>query len=148
MGADLMAPRLPTGGRLLHPGCGMSLLPLHLLNAVSGLEIVSVDGSPTCVNAMRESHGHIPRLSWEVCDVRALAGEALGASFDAAVEKGCLDALLCDSDSSAASYIACLARLLPAGGPLFLVSNSPVRHRHLTTAFEVREVLALRPDRR
>eukprot|EP00747_Dinoflagellata_sp_TGD_P217949 gnl/TRDRNA2_/TRDRNA2_90270_c0_seq1.p1 gnl/TRDRNA2_/TRDRNA2_90270_c0~~gnl/TRDRNA2_/TRDRNA2_90270_c0_seq1.p1 ORF type:complete len:260 (+),score=41.84 gnl/TRDRNA2_/TRDRNA2_90270_c0_seq1:69-782(+) len=143
--ARLLAAHLPDSGRVLHPGCGMSLLPLKLLDASPGLEVLSLDASPSCVEAMRAAHCHAhSRLMWEARDVREM-GDVVGWNepFAAAVEKGCLDALLCDSDESAARYVSELARVLPPRSPLLLISNSPVRHRHLVEHFIVKEVLPL-----
>mmetsp|Transcript_129084 Transcript_129084/g.210384 ORF Transcript_129084/g.210384 Transcript_129084/m.210384 type:complete len:246 (-) Transcript_129084:9-746(-) len=141
---NLLVPYLPSSGLLFHPGCGMSQLPLKLHDL--GLEVLSVDSSPSCVTAMSEAYGKCRRLCWEVRDARDLGDISCSAPFAGAVEKGCLDAMLCDSEASGSRYIAELARVLPAGCPLLLVSNSPVRHRHLTPLFVVREVLSISPE--
>ncbi|CAK0799840.1 unnamed protein product, partial [Prorocentrum cordatum] len=142
----LLRPRLPAAGPVLHPGCGMSQLPARLA-ACTGLHVLSLDGSPSCVAAMRRAHAGEGALAWELCDVRQLdeLPAARAARAACAVEKGCLDALLCDSDEAAARYLAALARVLPPGGRLLLVSTLR-RHRHFTPAFRVVEVVPLSED--
>jgi len=142
----LIHPHLPIGGRILHPGCGMSLLPIRLHEL--GLDVLSVDSSPSCIAAMQKEYGggsHSVGLAWQMGDVREL-GDVAAMELAGAVEKGCLDALLCESESNAALYIAELARILPVKSPLLLVSNSPARHRHLSPAFTVKEVLQISPS--
>ncbi|CAK0799841.1 unnamed protein product, partial [Prorocentrum cordatum] len=144
----LLRPRLPAAGPVLHPGCGMSQLPARLA-ACTGLHVLSLDGSPSCVAAMRRAHAGEGALAWELCDVRQLdeLPAARAARAACAVEKGCLDALLCDSDEAAARYLAALARVLPPGGRLLLVSTLRAgRHRHFTPAFRVVEVVPLSED--
>lgn len=150
--AALLAPHLPPSGRVLHLGCGMSVLPGLLLEAAGGgaLEVLSLDASETCVREMRRRFAAEPKLAWalaDVADAGALEGAlGEGAGVCAAVEKGCLDALLCVSEEGAAQYVAAVAKLLPAGAPFLLVSNCPVRHRHLNRYFDVQEVLPLGQD--
>ncbi|CAE8645955.1 unnamed protein product [Polarella glacialis] len=98
---------------------------------------------------MLSNHATADGLQWEVQDVRNLAlGSPVAAlgPFDGAVEKGCLDALLCSSEAEASSYIGGLASLLAPGAKLLIVSNSPARHRHLTAKFEVQEVTPVFPQ--
>mmetsp|Transcript_96965 Transcript_96965/g.152857 ORF Transcript_96965/g.152857 Transcript_96965/m.152857 type:complete len:226 (+) Transcript_96965:106-783(+) len=144
---QLIKPHLPRDGCILHPGCGMSLLPLKIHDL--GLDVLSVDSSSFCIQAMEEVSKKCTGLSWAVRDVRdigAFSQDGVHLQFSGAVEKGCLDALLCDSDTSAASYVSELARLLPSRSPLLLISNSPVRHRHLVPFFTVKEVVPVFPD--
>lgn len=88
-----------------------------------------------------ERFGRSQRFSPQ--DVRCLREDEV---YDAALEKGCLDAMLCDSEDSAASYVRGVARLLSVGAPFLVVSNSPVRHRHLQRHFEVVDVRPLCPE--
>ncbi|CAE8634076.1 unnamed protein product [Polarella glacialis] len=127
----------------------MSVLPLHVRGMAPDLDIVSIDSSPSCIAAMLSNHATADGLQWEVQDVRNLAlGSPVAAlgPFDGAVEKGCLDALLCSSEAEASSYIGGLASLLAPGAKLLIVSNSPARHRHLTARFEVQEVTPVFPQ--
>lgn len=65
---EMLLPELPSCGRLLHPGCGMSVLPVRLHAAGCELAIASLDTSRTCVEAMRSTYGHMPGLTWDVQD--------------------------------------------------------------------------------
>ncbi|CAE7940473.1 EEF1AKMT4-ECE2 [Symbiodinium necroappetens] len=102
---ELLKPHLPQAGRILHPGGGMSLLPVRLQRQVPGLQILSLDSSASCTSLMCERHGHQKGLHWKVADVARLDAETPllkdWRPFDAVVEKGCLDALLCKSDEEA-----------------------------------------------
>ncbi|OLP95615.1 Endothelin-converting enzyme 2 [Symbiodinium microadriaticum] len=102
---ELLKPHLPQAGRILHPGGGMSQLPVRLQRQVPGLQILSLDSSASCTSLMCERHGHQKGLHWKVADVARLDAETPllkdWRPFDAVVEKGCLDALLCKSDEEA-----------------------------------------------
>ncbi|CAJ1395242.1 unnamed protein product [Effrenium voratum] len=98
----LLMPHLPKAGRILHPGCGMSRLPELVHREAPGLEILSLDSSPSCVSLMRQGQPS-PGLLWQVADVARPPLSGWG-SFDAVVEKGCLDALLCHSDEEVSVF--------------------------------------------
>ena len=98
------------------------------------MEILNLDSSASCIERMKKRYGDLQGLQWQVCDVTKLD---LTETFDAVVEKGCLDALLCCSDQEAAKYVKGLATVLAPGAPCLIVSNSMARRRHLHEFFEV-----------
>eukprot|EP00403_Amphidinium_massartii_P042443 CAMPEP_0178440050 /NCGR_PEP_ID=MMETSP0689_2-20121128/36531_1 /TAXON_ID=160604 /ORGANISM="Amphidinium massartii, Strain CS-259" /LENGTH=179 /DNA_ID=CAMNT_0020062717 /DNA_START=73 /DNA_END=609 /DNA_ORIENTATION=- len=122
--AVMLVPHLPDAGRVLHPGAGMSLLPVLLHEALPELELLSIDASARCVQEMMALHSdEAERLIWRVGDVTADLASVAGQDCAGAVEKGCLDALLCHSDELAAAYVAALAECLATSAPYLLISN-------------------------
>ncbi|CAK0811875.1 unnamed protein product [Prorocentrum cordatum] len=101
---------VPRGGRVLHLGCGSSSWPSAM--AQDGYqEVVHVDGSAALVRSLRLRH---PALRFEVMDAGALALES--GSFDVALEKGLLDALLLSGLSGAHAAVEEVHRVLRPGG--------------------------------
>ncbi|KAI8321272.1 S-adenosyl-L-methionine-dependent methyltransferase [Martensiomyces pterosporus] len=79
--------------RILMLGCGNSTLSGDMYD--DGYEnIVNVDYSDIVVGQMRQRTSHQPRMTWEVMDVRQLELES--GSIDVAIDKGTLDALMCE----------------------------------------------------
>ncbi|KAK9449995.1 S-adenosyl-L-methionine-dependent methyltransferase [Limtongia smithiae] len=78
--------------KILMLGCGNSTLSQDLYDA--GLKrIVNVDFADTCIEQMKELHKDKREMTWEVMDVRDM--KTLGDNtFDIAIDKGTLDALL------------------------------------------------------
>ena len=88
--------------RLLIVGCGTSTLSENLY--ASGFHnIVNVDIDAKQIELMRSVHADKPNMSWivaDLCDARlALPNDG---SFDVAIDKGTLDALLCTDQASEA----------------------------------------------
>eukprot|EP00927_Polykrikos_kofoidii_P032168 TRINITY_DN27482_c0_g1_i1.p1 TRINITY_DN27482_c0_g1~~TRINITY_DN27482_c0_g1_i1.p1 ORF type:complete len:395 (-),score=43.76 TRINITY_DN27482_c0_g1_i1:94-1278(-) len=109
--------------RVLHLGCGDSLLPLELAIRRPALQVHSVDFEPTIIARMQDKHGHeCPRLTWAVEDVRSLSSTA--ESFDVVLDKGCFDALRAGQDSKAT--VAEVYRVLKPGGVFLCLSNNDV----------------------
>jgi len=117
-------------------GCGNSELSAHMW-ADGFHSLLSVDYSAVVVEQMRSLYANEPALAaqFEVGDVRDLRSLATCRSdgcFDAVVDKGTLDAILCGSDSNrnATAMLAEMHRLLaPAspslgrgGGVLFVIT--------------------------
>jgi SAM-dependent methyltransferase len=88
--------------RLLIVGCGTSTLSENLY--ASGFHnIVNVDIDAKQIELMRSVHADKPGMSWivaDLCDARsALPADG---SFDVAIDKGTLDALLCTDQAAEA----------------------------------------------
>jgi len=76
--------------RILHLGCGTSLLPQHL-HKLGYTRVVNVDNSPVCISAMSQ---RFPHLTFKLMDLNDLKyGEQ---TFDMVVEKSTLDTLISD----------------------------------------------------
>ncbi|KAJ1735771.1 hypothetical protein LPJ61_000368 [Coemansia biformis] len=131
------------GARMVVLGCGNSTLSSDMYR--DGYEnIVNVDYSDVVVGQMRQRYKHQSKMTWEVMDVRALA---LGdGSVDVAIDKGTLDALMCDGGDvwePSAELCANVGRevsevervLAPGGKFIWITFGQPhFRKRHLERA--------------
>ncbi|EFJ14679.1 hypothetical protein SELMODRAFT_234474 [Selaginella moellendorffii] len=82
--------------RILMAGCGNAVLSEEMvLNGFK--EIVNIDFSSVVIKKMQQRHGHIPQLTYVTMDVRNMAvfGDN---SFDAVIDKGLMDSMLCGSN--------------------------------------------------
>ena len=125
--APLWRRRVTNATRVLHAGCGTSLVG-------ADLGAVNVDISLECIDAMRKAR---PDGGWRVAACLALP--FADDSFDAVLDKGTLDAFCCDRDATAAAthaetYVRGAFRVLRPGGALFVASFSETRLRHLRRA--------------
>ncbi|MCJ1451622.1 hypothetical protein MMC28_001962 [Mycoblastus sanguinarius] len=110
--------------RMLHLGCGDSTLPADLSNLRYANQL-SVDFSDIVIKQMQSRH---PHLEWRVDDVRHLG---LGdSSFDIAIDKGKLDAMLYGSpwdppaevQDNVRQYVNEVLRILRPGGRWFYIT--------------------------
>ncbi len=110
---------------ILHTGCGNSRLAADLV-ADGFTSIVNVDFSESCIAQMRAHFTQLPTsVSWDVGDVRRLA--YADASFACVLDKGTLDAVVCDRDRRAvdlAAVVAEMHRVLQPGGRWVLLSHT------------------------
>ncbi|KAJ2498487.1 hypothetical protein GGH96_004271 [Coemansia sp. RSA 1972] len=124
-------------------GCGNSTLSGDMYD--DGYEsIVNVDYSDVVIAQMRQRCQHQPRMMWEVMDVRALA--LASGTVDVALDKGTLDALMCEQGDvwdPSPEMCANVARavdevdrvLAPAGKFIWITFGQPhFRRRHLERA--------------
>lgn len=83
---------------------------------------MNIDISKTVVDLMAERHRDKRGVGWAQMDVLAL--DFPDASYDAVVDKGTLDSILCGESSTAnvAKMCANIARVLKATGVYFVVS--------------------------
>ncbi|KAJ1897664.1 hypothetical protein LPJ66_003229 [Kickxella alabastrina] len=79
--------------RILMLGCGNSTLSGDMYEA-GYPNIINIDYSDVVIEQMRHRTAHQPEMTWEVMDVRNLALK--NESIDVAVDKGTLDALMCE----------------------------------------------------
>jgi len=90
----VLFPLLKDGQRVLQVGCGNSKLSEDIYDHFSGgLDIVNMDFSPVVIESMREkTRGKT--MTWDVMDCMNLLYSE--ASFDAVIDKGTMDALMCE----------------------------------------------------
>ncbi|KAJ2005372.1 hypothetical protein GGI04_001353 [Coemansia thaxteri] len=137
--------------RILMLGCGNSTLSGDMYEA-GYQSIVNVDYSEVVIEQMRQRTQHQPKMTWEVMDVRALALD--DGSVDVAIDKGTLDALMCDKGDvwdpspelceNVGREVGEVDRVLAAGGKFIWITFSQPHfwRRHL-----VRDSWALEIER-
>ncbi|KAJ1834743.1 hypothetical protein IWW55_005979 [Coemansia sp. RSA 2706] len=136
----LLQQHVARDARILMLGCGNSTLSGDMY--ADGYErITNVDYSDVVIEQMRQRTQHQPRMTWEVMDVRAMALDT--GAIDVAIDKGTLDALMCEKGDvwePSAELCANVARevdevdrvLAPGGKFLWITFGQPhFRRRHL-----------------
>lgn len=119
--------------RILILGCGTSSLSAELYDR-GYTHVSSIDFSPTAIEACEHLFAaERPGATWQVMDIRKL--DFSDGTFDCAIDKGTMDALLCHSGSpwdppqdvvdNCAAEIAEAARVLRTGGKFLMVSFRP-----------------------
>ena len=116
--------------RVVHLGCGTSLLAEEMFDSGDFGEIWNVDVSETCLQVMRNRNEKLrPELRWVKADLRDMnsgAGRFDDAFFDCAIDKSTLDSICdCGRDDDAAKYVSEVARILKPSGVLVVFSFSP-----------------------
>ncbi|EFJ26341.1 hypothetical protein SELMODRAFT_97591 [Selaginella moellendorffii] len=120
--------------RILMAGCGNAVLSEEMvLNGFK--EIVNIDFSSVVIKKMQQRHRHIPQLTYVTMDVRNMAvfGDN---SFDAVIDKGLMDSMLCGSNgfidvSFMLEETRRLLRVLKPGGVFILITyGEPLLRMH------------------
>ena len=109
--------------RILILGCGNAEFSEDLYDD-GFTNVVNVDISPVVINQMRERNVHErPLMEWRVMDVTNM-NELENNSFDLAIDKSTIDALLCGDDSfvMVAKMMKETQRVLKTGGVYFAIS--------------------------
>ena len=133
----LIAPHLPSFGRILILGCGTSLLGEELWDE-GWRDLLGVDYSAAAVARMQARAASRPGLGYREMDVCAL--DLADGSVGVALDKGTLDAVLCGADPQAAAQkmVAEIGRVVAPGGVWICVSMRPERNRiHLFEGWQV-----------
>ena len=130
--------------RVVHLGCGTSLLAEEMYDCGEFGEIWNIDVSEVCLQIMRtRNESQRPALRWVKADLRdskACDKSGIEANFfDCAIDKSTLDSI-CDGgrDDEAAKYIMEVARILKPSGIFLMFSFSPPQSRlqHLSKFFD------------
>ncbi|KAM0951242.1 putative endothelin-converting enzyme 1 [Dioscorea sansibarensis] len=115
--------------RLLLVGCGNSALGEDMLN--DGYEdIVNIDISSVVIEAMQKKYQDKPALKYIKMDVRDMSDFESG-SFDAVIDKGTLDSLMCghDAQENATKMLEEVGRVLKDKGVYFLITYGDPNYR-------------------
>ena len=127
--------------RVVHLGCGTSLLAEEMHDSGDFGEIWNIDVSEVCLQIMHLRNQQLrPSLRWVKADLReACEKSGIEANFfDCAIDKSTLDSI-CDGnrDEEAAKYVAEVARILKPHGVFLMFSFSPPQSRlqHLSKFF-------------
>ncbi|KAB2625116.1 methyltransferase-like protein 13 [Pyrus ussuriensis x Pyrus communis] len=127
---NLYVPRHPNQhNRILVVGCGNSAFSDGMVD--DGYEdVVSIDISSVAIQTMQSKYSNRPQLKYLQMDVRDMSAFET-ASFDAVVDKGTLDSLLCGSNSrqNATEMLEEVWRVLKDKGVYFLVTYGAPLYR-------------------
>jgi len=116
--------------RILMVGCGNSRMSEHMVeDGYGGKSITNIDISPIVIEQMRSRY---PDMDWRVSDVTHMP-ELEDASFDAAIDKGTMDAILCGEGSAENTdkMLTEITRILkPAGVFVLITYGGPKTRMH------------------
>lgn len=102
-------------------GCGTSDMgPKLAQEATLSLQVMDADNSPSAVRLMKQRYGDLENYTASEADVLSL--DFPEGTFDAIVDKGTLDALLCSSVEDARAMVNEMHRVLGKGGAYVQVS--------------------------
>lgn len=115
LNANAHSDLLSYNSRLLHVGCGTSEVgPCLASEPDLDLHVTDADSSPSAVRLMKRRHTGLENY---VChETNVLNLPFPDGSYDAVVDKGTLDALLCRSAEDATGMAAEVHRVLCKGG--------------------------------
>jgi ubiquinone/menaquinone biosynthesis C-methylase UbiE len=118
---DILAQYLKKSDNIMNAGAGNSLLTEDMYDD-GYTTIANVDISSVVIEQMTEKHRDRPTLTWQQMNVCAL--EFPDGSFDAIIDKGTADALLCGEGSTrnAAEMCTEASRVLTAEGVYIIIS--------------------------
>ncbi|WCJ20817.1 S-adenosyl-L-methionine-dependent methyltransferases superfamily protein [Euphorbia peplus] len=113
---------IPRHHHILVTGCGNSAFSEGMVN--DGYEdVVNVDISSVVIEAMQKKYSNTPQLKYIQMDVRDMSAFQKG-SFDAVIDKGTIDSLLCGGNSrrNAVKMLEEVWRVLKDQGVYILVT--------------------------
>lgn len=116
--------------QVLHVGCGNSRLSEEMYDE-GYINSVNIDISQVVIKAMMEKYRDKPTLRFVHMDVRSMEDFGDG-SFDATIDKGTLDAILCGDNSTANAHKALteVYRTLTPTGAYICISYGQPSHRY------------------
>ncbi|KAI5650991.1 hypothetical protein M9H77_36996 [Catharanthus roseus] len=115
--------------RVLVVGCGNSALSEGMVN--NGYEdVFNIDISSVVIEEMQKKYSNVPQLKYLKMDVRQMDAFEAG-SFDAVVDKGTLDSILCGQNSreNAEKMLKEVARVLKDKGVYILITYGAPNYR-------------------
>lgn len=120
---------------VLHVGNGNSAVPVDAVAALPEQTIVALDYSDVVTQQMQEKYGETERVTFCQGDCTTLA-DFEDATFDAAFDKGTLDAIVCGTRSvkDSTAYMLAAHRVLKPGAKLFILTfgapDTRLEHLH------------------
>ncbi|XP_030539835.1 EEF1A lysine methyltransferase 4 [Rhodamnia argentea] len=127
--APLVNLYVPRGDRVLVVGCGNSEFSEGMVD--DGYEdVVNIDISSIVIEAMQKKYSNRPQLKYMKMDVREMSGFD-SCSFNAVIDKGTLDSLLCahNSRQNAAKMLEEIGRVLKDKGIYILITYGAPTYR-------------------
>ncbi|KAL3505562.1 hypothetical protein ACH5RR_030944 [Cinchona calisaya] len=127
--APLLHLYIPLHHRVLVVGCGNSAFSEGMVNDGYS-EVFNIDISSVVVEAMQKKYSSSQKLKYMKMDVRDMSAFEAG-SFDAIVDKGTLDSMLCGHNSreNAAKMLEEVDRVLKDRGVYILVTYGAPNYR-------------------
>jgi SAM-dependent methyltransferase len=115
-----------SGQEVLMVGCGNATLSSDMVSD-GYTSIMNIDISAVVINQMKDRYASFPALEWRAMDATNMDFEA--NRFEIAVDKGTVDALMCDPSNQAPALgvVGEVWRTLQPGGFFVLVTHSPHR---------------------
>ncbi|CAI9119061.1 OLC1v1020725C4 [Oldenlandia corymbosa var. corymbosa] len=127
-----------TGTSAIHNTMMMMMMMIQLLLIALSEDMVNdgycnifnVDISAVVIQAMQKKYSSWPQLKFMQMDVRDMSAFEAG-SFDALIDKGTLDSILCggDSQENAGKMLKEVERVLKDGGIYFLITYGAPKYR-------------------
>jgi EEF1A lysine methyltransferase 4 len=126
---DVVTQYVKPGNRILNVGCGNSKLPEEMHEDGYTL-ITNIDISSFAIEDMHHRYAHM-FADMQFMRMNALKMTFEDASFDAIIDKGTLDSILCGDRSSIMAHrmLSQVYRVLTAGGVYIVISYGPPENR-------------------
>jgi len=114
---------IPKHAKVLHVGCGSSELAVQMNNE-GWSDITNIDFSASLISVLKEKHSNrfgINYMEMNVEDMSFATG-----SFDAIIDKACLDSIMCSDESQkhGERAIAQIYKTLRPGGVFLLIATN------------------------
>ncbi|KAF5191839.1 Methyltransferase-like protein [Thalictrum thalictroides] len=113
---------VPSHHQILVVGCGNAALSEEMANDGYN-NVINIDISSVVIECMQKKYRDRPELIYIKMDVRDM-NEFQSGSFDAVIDKGTLDSLMCGSNSqqNAVAMLEEVGRILKHGGVYILIT--------------------------
>ncbi|TVU05069.1 hypothetical protein EJB05_48219 [Eragrostis curvula] len=127
--APLLRLYVATHQRLLLVGCGNSVFGENMVDD-GYLDVVNIDISSVVIDQMKKKYQDKPQLKYMKMDVKNMSDFQSG-SFDAVIDKGTLDSLMCgqNSQENATKMLEEVNRILTENGVYILITYGDPSYR-------------------
>ncbi|KAJ3676024.1 hypothetical protein LUZ60_003450 [Juncus effusus] len=127
--APLLRLHLRPAHRILLAGCGNSVFGERMVDD-GYQEVINVDISSVLIESMQKKYKDIPQLKYMKMDVRDMK-QFENRSFDAVIDKGTLDSIMCghDSQENAKKMLEEVFRVLKEKGVYIMITYGDPSYR-------------------
>lgn len=121
--AQLLHAHIPLNAAILQIGVGSSRLQEEMVTLGKYEDITNVDYSTVAIGNLKELHKSIEQLKYSVADCRSMP-QYKDSSFDAVIDKGTMDAILCGDQSveNCRRLFAECSRVIRPGGTMISIT--------------------------